>query len=172
MSRYPTFNLEENAEGFKEAVNADANPVKYLAIDPGKYNGVCGYDVKYHLLFMYVVDSGDMIEFLELFDKIDTCVYENYLLYPNKAQKQHYSDMETSRVIGRIEGWAARHSVNEVKQGASIKATGYKWIGEKPPSKSTNKNDPMDAHVHFMYWAVKTSRINAADLLRRSKTSI
>lgn len=162
--RHPTFNLEDS-DKFREAVNADTNPVMYLAIDPGKFNGVCGYDTKGYLQFMYVVAANDISLFLRIFQNIKTCVIESFLLFPNKAQKQIYSDMETSRVIGRVEDWAKIEEIKLVKQPPTIKVTGYKWVGKKPPPKSSNQNDPMDAHVHFIYWAVRNGVISAASLL-------
>jgi hypothetical protein len=52
-----------------------------------------------------------------------------------------------------------------VLQKATIKKNGYNWIGIKPPSKSNPRNHEMDAHVHFMYWAIRTGKINANSLL-------
>lgn len=160
---------DKSMERFTEFVNTDFNPIEYLAIDPGKSNGVCGYDAKYYWQFMFIVPAVDMIQFLQIFKKVKVCIVEGFQLYPNKAKDQIYSDMETPRVIGRIETWAELNNVDLVKQQASIKPTGYAWIGEKPLPKSNPNNHAMDAHVHFMYWAVKTSRINPADLLRRRK---
>lgn len=152
---------------FRETVNKDMNPIKYLGIDPGKSNGVCGYDAKYYLNFMMTVNASDIIQFIHCFEKVDTCIIEDFKLYPNKAGVQKYSDMETSRVIGRVEAWAELNNVNLVKQGATIKTTGYYWIGQKPPSKSNPRNHELDANVHFMYWAVKHNKIDARELLKR-----
>lgn len=148
-----------------DKVNAPRNTVRYLGIDPGEKNGVCGYDVNYNLVFMWTIAEADMLKFLDCFGAVLTCVIENFTLYPNKAMKQVYSEMTTSRVIGRVEGWAARERVDLVKQPASIKKTGYAWIGKKPPSKSDPDNHVKDAHVHFMYWAVKNRRLDASILL-------
>jgi hypothetical protein len=160
---------KEDFSKIHEVVNLDANPVKYLGVDPGKANGVCGYNSEYFLAFMWTIQEDDMIDFLDQFEKIDTCVIENYSLYPNKAQQQVYSDMVTSRVIGRFEGWAARNNIKLVKQPASIKPVGYAWIGQKQPSKSDSQNHAKDAHVHFMYWAVKTGKLDARILLELNK---
>ncbi len=144
----------------EESANAEENPVKYLAIDPGKSNGVCGYDEKFYLLFMLTIPASAMIKFLHCFDKVAVCVVENYVLYPNKAPAQRYSDMETSRVIGRIETWAELKNVKLVKQLAAVKNNGYKWIGKKPLPKSNPHNHEWDAHVHFMYWAITKGHID------------
>ena len=158
---------EEDLGKLGSVVNEDHNPVKYLAIDPGKANGVCGYDAKYYPVFMYTVPADDMVRFLDLFKTVETCVVEGFNLYPNKAKDQFYSDMETSRVIGRVESWAELRHVTIVRQGANIKATGYKWVGTKALPKSNPRNHEMDAHIHFMYWAVRNRKINASDLIKR-----
>lgn len=157
---------QERLEHFAGVVNNEDNPVLYLGIDPGKSNGICGYDAKYYLSLMLTVPSDKMVQVMEMFEKVQKTVMENYLLYPNKMDKQIYSDMETPRVIGRVEAWAERKGVELIMQGASIKPTGYKWIGKKPLPKSNPANHELDAHVHFMYWAVKHHKINAAQLLR------
>lgn len=168
MGRQPTFiATEESLASFSEAVNSKMNPVIYLSIDPGHYTGICGYDEKCYPQFMYVVASKDVSRFLRCFTKIQKLIYEGYWLFPNKAPQQSYSNMETPRVIGRIEDWAEDHpGVELIKQKPGDKKSGYAFLGKKPPSKASNKNDTSDAHVHFIYWAVKTGKINAIDLLR------
>lgn len=151
----------------KEAVNKDVNPVKYLAIDPGKANGVCGYDARYYLVFMLTIAADDMVLFMKQFEKVDKCIMEGYKLYPNKMHEQIYSDMETPRVIGRVESWSTIRNVELIMQPATVKETGYKWLGEKPLPKSNKRNHQMDAHVHFTYWGVRTQRISLEDILSR-----
>ncbi len=168
MGRHATFDVSD-LDRFAALVNNTENRITYLSIDPGKWNGACGYDSDFHLQFMYVVAADDMIQFLSAFQHVEKCIYESYRLFPNKMRQQVYSDMETPRVIGRIESWAQLSKVETIKQDPGIKITGYAWIGEKPPTKSSNKNDPMDAHVHFMYWAVRQGKIDAADLLQKPK---
>lgn len=158
---------DEYLERFQSVVNDDKNPVTYLGIDPGKTNGLCGYDAKFYPVFMMPVHADDMVKFLAVFDKVETCVMEGYKLYPNKANQQVYSSMETSRVIGRVESWAEHKSVKLIVQAASIKPTGYAWIGEKPLPKSNPRSHVMDGHVHFMYWGIKNGKIDARKLLKK-----
>ncbi len=168
MSRQATISGQD-FEKLEKFVNNEANPVMYLGIDPGKYTGVCGYDTKFYLQFMHVIDEQDTIPFLRCFNNLQKIIYEDYRLFPNKAKDQFYSDMIAPRVIGRIEGFAQTKKVELVKQAPSIKKIGYMWIGQKPPAKSSNRNDPMDAHVHFTYWAVKNGHIKAEHLLKRTE---
>jgi predicted Zn-ribbon and HTH transcriptional regulator len=156
-------------EIWKTRVNLETNPVTYLSIDPGKSNGVCGYDKKYNIVFMGTVREEDMTNFLNCFDNLAVCVVESYRLYPNKRKQQIYSDMLTSRVIGRVEGWAARKGIKLVMQPASIKPVGYAWIDKKPLPKTNPHNHEWDAHVHFMYWAISKGKIDASILLELNK---
>lgn len=158
---------EKKLENLEAVVNNDFSPVEYLSIDPGKSNGICGYDVKFYLQFMKTIASTDIVLFLQQFKKVKKCIMEGYKIYPNKANQHIYSDLETPRVIGRVESWAENNSIELIIQPASIKPTGYKWIGEKPLPKSNPKNHPLDAHVHFIYWAVRNGHIKAEGLLKR-----
>lgn len=157
--------MKFDPEDVSPALRDAFNHVKYLGIDPGKSNGVCGFDYKYSMLFMYTVKEKDMNNFLDLFKALDAIICENFLLYPNKAMKQVYSDMPTSRVIGRIEEFCDIHKIKLVKQPATIKSTGYRWINRNPPAKGNPRIHEMDALVHFMYWAIKSGRIDASTLV-------
>jgi hypothetical protein len=158
---------EEDLKKYREAFNASPNPVRYLSIDPGKANGICGYDGRYSLLFMFTIQADEIVKFLDQLKCIDICVVEDYMLYPNKAMSQIYSTMETSRIIGRIESWTTPNNIVLVKQPAKIKPTGYKWIGQKPLPKSNQFNHEMDAHVHFMYWAILTGRVKIEEIMKK-----
>lgn len=157
----------DQLEHLKTAVNAPENPIKYLSIDPGKSNGVCGYDVKFYLQFMSVVHADDMVRYLAQFRCVHTCIVEGYRVFPNKAKQHIYSDLETPRVIGRVEAWAETNAVELEKQPSTIKTTGYKWVGQKPLAKTNPQNHPMDAHIHFIYWAVVHGHIKPEELSRR-----
>ncbi len=148
-----------------ETIEAVAEGAVYLGADPGEKNGISCYGAEYNLIAMITVLEEDMGEFLEFFKNLKLIICEDFVLYPNKAMKQVYSDMPTSRVIGRIEEFCRKNKVQLIKQLAAIKPTGYKWIGKKPLPKSNPRNHELDAHVHFMYWAIKHGKINAASLL-------
>lgn len=165
MPRQATWE-RKGLETFTELVNAEVNPVKYVAIDPGKFNGIAMYDEKFYLQALHVVNAADMVAFLNAFKKLDMVVCESYRIFAGKEMQHRYSDMETVRVIGRVESYCEMRDVKLVKQMSSIKPTGYAWIGKKPP-RNKNDQDPMDAHVHMMYWAVMHKKVNAHDLLRK-----
>lgn len=156
----------EFLERLESVVNASENPVIYLAIDPGKANGICGYDTRFYLQFMMTVQADDMIMFLEQFKKLEVIICEDYKILYHKTKDHAFSDLETTRVIGRIEGYATRLKVKLVKQLATIKKTGYAFIGKTPLPKSDPTNHQLDAHVHFIFWAVKNQLIDIKTLLR------
>ncbi len=161
-------NDESSIESLASFANNEMVPVKYLAIDPGKANGICGYDEQYKLLMMWTVKEQDMLTFLRQFKKVDKCIIENFLLYSHKAQQQVSSDMLTSRVIGRVENWAEVNDIDLIKQNASVKPLGYKYLGKQPLPKSNRLNHAMDAHAHFIYWGVRMRKINVRDLLNNA----
>lgn len=149
-----------------EQVNDEENPVVYLSIDPGKANGVCGYNSNFSVMFMLTITAPNIVMFLHQFEKVKKCIMEGYKVYPNKVKDHIYSDLETPRVIGRVESWAEIKGIELIKQPASIKPTAYKWLGVKPLSKSNKNNHAMDGHVHFMYWAIKNGHVKAEDLIK------
>ncbi len=165
MPRHATFDMSR-IDFFTSAVNAEQDPVLYLSIDTGEYNGVCGYEEKAYIKFAEVISLSDLSVFLRCFKTLKKCIHESFFLFPHKAKEQIYSNMPAVRAIGRIEDWAQTEKIPLVAQQPSVKATGYKWLGKKPPTKSSNKNDTMDAHVHFIYWAVRNKVISVSDLLR------
>lgn len=145
----------------------DDNRICYIAIDPGKSNGVCGYNAKGHLMFMTTINEKDLLKFLGVFKHIKICVTEDYKIYEHKSRQHINSDVLTLRVIGRIENWCELSDIQLVKQLPAIKATGYKWLGKKPLPKSNPANHKWDAHVHFVFWAVRNCIIHVRDLLGR-----
>jgi hypothetical protein len=159
----------ERLRQYHETVNGTHNPVHYLSIDPGKANGVCGYDAKFYPVFMATIKAVDLLVFLKQFEQLQKLIMEGYRVYPGKEKAHIYDDLETPRVIGRVEAYCETHDVPLVMQAATIKATGYAWIGEKALPKSNPLNHEMDAHVHFMYWAVKNGKIPAKRLLEKEK---
>lgn len=155
----------ERLKQYYETVNGTHNPVLYLSIDPGKANGVCGYDTKFYPVFMATIRSLDLLIFLKQFEQLQKLIMEGYRIYPGKEKDHIYDSLETPRVIGRVEAYCEANDVDLIMQPATVKSTAYLWIGEKPLPKSNPLNHQMDAHAHFMYWAIKTGKIPASRLL-------
>jgi len=140
--------------------------VKYLSIDPGLSNGICGYNKRGHLQFSIIIKLDELVDFLKQYKRVDTVIVEDYTIYPNKAKDHIYSDVPTSRAIGRIESWAELNDTKLIKQPAHIKSTGYKFLGKKPLPKSNPNNHWLDAHAHFTFWAVGNGLIDPRSLLK------
>ncbi len=158
---------EEYLKKLYDIVNDEKEPITYIAIDPGNSNGVCGYNSKGHLLFMTTINEKELLTFLRVFQKITTCVTEDYRIRYDKMRQHVGSDVLTLRVIGRIEDWCEVANIVLIKQMPTVKATGYLWLGKRPLPKTNPANHKWDAHVHFIYWAVRKGLIKAADLLRK-----
>lgn len=137
----------------------------YMAIDPGKRTGLNIYDEKGNILGMYTIAGSKIISFLQDFVKIKVCIIEGYRVFPHKAKAHVYSDLETPRIIGRVEAWAEVNGIKLVKQRSADKTMGYKYQAEEPAKKSNPQNDVLDAHAHFIFWAVNNGVIKPEQLI-------
>lgn len=148
--------------------NVVPTEIYYLSIDPGKHNGCCGYDYDFNLVFMITIKADDIVDFLARDDlkTVRVCIVEDYKVYPNKARQHIYSNLETSRVIGRVETWCKLSNIKLIKQMAHIKATGYMYLGKKPLPKSNPRNHEFDAHAHAVYWGVVNGKLSPRQLLQ------
>lgn len=139
--------------------------VRYLSVDPGESNGLCGYDIDGRLLWMATTKLRDLARFIEELRNVHTCIIEDYKIHPHKAQDHIYKDVVAIRAIGKIENWIERYNIKEFKQPNKHKTTGYQYMGKKPPPKSDPRRHELDAHAHFLYWGVNSKLINPADLI-------
>lgn len=158
---------EEGFEKLRQLANNEINPVIFLSFDPGKGTGVTGYDAKYYLQFMWTIHADDVVKFLACFDHISLIVMENYRVFAHKAKAHINSDLLTVRVIGRIESWCENKDITLIPQAPSIKTTAYKWAKKKPLPKSNPRNHALDAHVHFIFFAVQRGYINLASIHKK-----
>lgn len=161
-SKAEEVNLEDLSSETVELITESA---VFLGIDPGEKNGIAAYDKDYGILWTLTVKEPDMGPFIQKCENLQLVIIEDFFLYPHKAMAQSYSDMPTSRVIGRVEEIARTKGFRLIKQPAKIKPIGYKWIGRKPLPKSNPLNHELDAHVHFMHWAIKHGKIDVSSLL-------
>lgn len=118
--------------------------MKLLAIDPsGSFDtgkGITGYSIynlnKQTLLTVGQIRAEDFEqkgdyykEHLKLVEKIkpNLIVIEEFTLYPSKASSFYNKELETSQLIGEIEGYARINKIEVIKQRASnIKGALYK----------------------------------------------
>lgn len=145
--------------------------MSYLAIDPGETNGAAVYNSKGGLQALLTIKIDELTEMLQKIrrsckdDPLERIIVEEYRVYPHKAKDHVYSKLNTTRAIGRIESFAEICSIPVSFQGASLKTTGYRYLGKKPKPKSDPGNHAMDAHAHGTYWLVNNGIIDPARLL-------
>lgn len=139
--------------------------IKYIAIDPGETCGFALYDKSGKLLWLEQHPLNRLITYLWAILKDNkNCVVicEAYRVYPQKAMDHIYSDLKTVKAIGRIEALCELTESKLVMQPATVKSTGFRWIGKKPSSQLKHQQD---AHAHGIYYLVSNGIIDPAALL-------
>ncbi len=126
-----------------------------ISIDPG---GTTGW-AQFELSDGGVVNFDEVKGKEQFFDwlteqnpKIIVC--EDFHLFPNKAQAQIWSDMETVRIIGAIEYFCRINKIEFVLQKPNVKSIAYMWAGIKVP-KNHAATHKTDAYVHGVYYLQK-----------------
>lgn len=136
----------------------------YLAVDPGKSNGVAVFNDAAQLVFMGVIQEAEFSRWLaDLKFTPKVAIVEDFVLYPHKAKDQTYSNMVAVRMIGRMEYWAHINNVELVKQPAHLKSMGYRYLGEKPAKNQHAK----DALVHGLYYLIRHGIMSTKDIPSR-----
>lgn len=145
--------------------------ITFISFDPGENTGVTLYNEKGHLQQLEVIHHKKINEWLRelVADDIITCIIEDYRVYPNKAKAHIYSDVKTVAVIGRLEYWAEAHEIKIVKQPASLKTTGFKYLGIAEPPRSNPRSHGFVAHAHATFYFVKNGILDPKELLNAKK---
>lgn len=146
----------------------------YLAIDPGKTTGYAFFDINGKPVkkgqIKGVEDFADW--FMDLDPRPTVIIYEDFILFKNKALEQTGSNMEASQVIGIIRSMARRWGVELHKQPASVLPIAQKWAGITIKEMgSHDKTHWVSAYCHGWYWLQKNKVIESRLLteLRESK---
>lgn len=128
----------------------------YVAFDPGKHCGGSMWDESGKPLGMWTTHSNEELnEKLESLPKtIKVVIYEDFILFPNKAKKQAGSRMPASQAIGYIQSWALRNGCELVKQPSNILEIGGKFVGIDTKSMD-HVPDMLSAFIHGEYYLVK-----------------
>jgi hypothetical protein len=139
----------------------------YVAVDPGKANGLAGFDDKGHVKWLQVVQLDQLSDFLDkLPETVTTCICEDFRLYPNMAHKQGYSPMDATRGIGVVMKWCQLRGIKLVMQMPSVKSTGFMFLGKKEPKRSAVSHSVV-AHAHGVYWLVTNGILDPKELLKK-----
>ena len=130
-----------------------------LAVDPGESSGWATFDAKGTITGTGICRSRDEVyEMLKSIVPVAKVVIEDFRLYSHKAVQQSVSQLETVRVIGAIESWAALNDVSVTLQPASIKSIAEKWSGLKATGSHKNSHH-IDAINHGIYYLQKNDII-------------
>ena len=139
--------------------NPDLSQLKegiYLSFDPGKTTG-----------WAMFTPEGDGISFgqLTIEELIDKCrewehakiiavIYEDFIIFKHKAQKQAGSRVEAAQAIGIIKGLAQHTGAELIRQGSDIKPMAQKWTQLKPVGRHAD-NHWVDAFNHGAFYLIK-----------------
>lgn len=130
-----------------------------LAIDPGESTGWATYSATGEFINAGICRSREEVyTMLKEVGPVAKVVIEDYRLYSHKAVQQSGSRLETVRVIGAIESWAAINGSEVILQAASIKKIAEKWSGIKPKGDHKNLHH-IDAMLHGHYYLQRTEVI-------------
>lgn len=124
--------------------------MKILGIDPGaRHNGVVLFDDE-------VMRWSEELKPYELYvrvsgiaNSLDTCVMEEFRLYPWLMGEQGFSALETVEVIGVVKYICNMKGVSVVMQPASIKKPTQARMRGRLASKNPHARD---AELHVRFW--------------------
>jgi hypothetical protein len=130
-----------------------------IGLDPGDTTGVAvlGEDGTVYSLAQYsLADFTDWVVNFTLPDgfTVVRIVYERFVVFRQKAQKQVGSKMGASQSIGMIKVLAAKLNVPLTEQGSDIKTIALRWSGIKMPS-AHSQSHQYDGYLHAYYWLKK-----------------
>ena len=130
-----------------------------LAIDPGESSGWATYSATGEFQDAGICRSREGVyDLLKEVGPVAKVVIEDYRLFSHKAVQQSGSRLETVRVIGAIESWAAINDSEVILQPASIKSIAQKWSGIVPKGSHKNTHH-IDAMLHGHYYLQRTEVI-------------
>lgn len=137
-------------------------PAHLVAFDPGKATGWAIF--KNGVLFDWGICpslpefTSFLQNYLVKYGKPDKIVYENFIVFKQKAQRQAGSKMEAPQAIGQIKLWAAMIGFDEsdlAVQMSNILPIAEKWSGVKVDAVSHDRSHNRAALNHGVYWLVK-----------------
>lgn len=129
-----------------------------LAVDPGEGTGYVVLSRTGIPLTTGITRSREELYAVlkDIPEEIELVVMEDYRLFQKKAIQQSGSKLETVRVIGAIDSWAALREIPVHLQPASILPIAKRWTGIVP--KGAHKNGHhVSALLHGMYYLYKNN---------------
>lgn len=125
-----------------------------LSFDPGKRTGWAAFhfgnnDGCYAKGIFSYEELTDFVNMLSDQVRIEAIVVEDYIIRPGAGNRGHARG-EAMRVIGQLEGAAARLGCSLIKQRPEVRLVAAKWAGYKVPR--GHMPDDMSAELHGIYY--------------------
>jgi hypothetical protein len=133
-------------------------PDHMVVFDPGKATGWCTFKKGKVSDWGICRSLGRLddflIDYVDQYGTPDKILYENFIVFGNKAQKQTGSKMEAPQAIGKIKFWAKMLGIEpEPPQMSNILTLAIKWSGVELGAHNNSHNKA--ALNHGVYWLVK-----------------
>ena len=134
-----------------------------FGVDPGNTTGWAvltynGGDV----LFVGQTKADDFVKVLDRLYAaftVKVIVYEDFILYANRAQQQTGSRFYASQVIGMLKVYATNNNTELIRQPAQILKMAPKVTGMEKPKLSHDKTHYVDAFNHVAWYLIRTKRM-------------
>lgn len=136
-----------------------AKPPHHLIVfDPGKATGwakfVDGVFNEWGICRTLPALDEFLLDYVANHGVPDKILWENFIVFGNRAQKQTGSKMEAPQAIGKLKLWASMLGVEpEAPQMSNVLPLAIKWSGVKLGDHRNSHNK--SALNHGVYWLVK-----------------
>lgn len=135
-----------------------------LSFDPGKRTGWAAFHYGDNNgcyakgIFSYE-ELTDFVNMLSGQVRIEAIVVEDYVIRPGVGNRGHARG-EAMRVIGQLEGMAARLGIKLIKQRPENRLIAAKWAGVTIPK--SHMPDDMSAELHGIYYLRQQGKYTTA----------
>lgn len=135
-----------------------------LSFDPGKRTGWAAFHwgdnggCYAKGIFSYE-ELTDFVNMLSGQVRIEAIVVEDYIIRPGVGNRGHARG-EAMRVIGQLEGVAARLGTRLIKQRPDVRSIAAKWAGVTVPR--GHMPDDMSAELHGIYYLRQQGKYTTA----------
>lgn len=128
----------------------------YLALDPGLHTGWAIWDKDGVFLDMGTTHTEtELHDLLAELPPVAVVIYEDFILFKNKAMEQVGSRMPAPKAIAQIETFARIWNARLIKQPSSIKANAELMTGVSTKKMDHSKTHVLDAFNHGEYYLYK-----------------
>lgn len=127
--------------------------MKRLAIDPGDIHVGWASDASGEVLTGEWRPTQACWEVIYMMThrQVDELILEEFVLYADKSEDQHWSSMKTSQLIGALKLVAAMFRIPVVEQGAYIKVPTRNQLRGRKIKQVGGSIHELDAELHLYY---------------------